>query len=90
MLDTERHVFPYCPLQRMLLGCMCQLRKLAGSVQLSGSQDCVEEDENPSTASVRNMGRFLGISLPYGESCTPLSKGKLGEEHYRKPAKMKL
>lgn len=43
---------------------------LAGSVQLSGSWDCVEEEETLSTMSVRSLGHFLGMSLLYGESCT--------------------
>lgn len=43
---------------------------LAGSVQLSGSWDCVEEEETLSTMSVRSLGHFLGMSLLYGESRT--------------------
>lgn len=65
MLDTERHVFLYCPLQR---GACASLGTLADSLHLSASQDSVEEEETLSTTSVRSIGHFLGIFLPYGES----------------------
>lgn len=69
-------------------GACASLGILAGSVQLSGSQDCVEEDETLFTAPVRSTGHFLGISLFCRESCTLQTKGKLAEEHYRNPAQM--
>lgn len=43
-------------------GACASLGTLAGSVQLFGSQDCVEAEETLSTTSVRSLGHFLGIS----------------------------